>query len=431
LRWLKQRKSGVMPDERERDEGPERPTHVRHQLLRTQHPGPEGNLSHDRLRAAVDHRAQAREPTSVDPRFVDAPMSLEERKALHQAQDLEAAYELLGQMQEARHKDGRLAPDIAVAGKPAPLLHAYLSLDEQIARGARPVASELAYLQGAPTPEEEKARTDVYLEGRSARNKALFERSRHWGPELDRLARGERPPDGRLSQGGIEGWRSDLAEQQKVAFRVSGKEVAGLLPADARFATAPLTRDEMHALGNAENEKAAARLLGQFHEARLEDGRLAGTPDAHARKAQIHQALPLKQQIELGLRPTAEQLAFMLDGAMHGQEHARTMTFIAERKAHNRQWFGLAREGMHALHEASETHQRQLEAAEQERASSYWHQRELKGAPAAEREARTEKGERRTDKQPQSSERTEGRETRPERNGHDDRTASDGGGRGR
>jgi hypothetical protein len=420
-----------MPDEGERDdgrEGPERPTHVRRQLLRTQHPGPEGNVSHDQLRAGVDQRGHV---SSADPRFAEAPMSLEERKALHEARDLEAACRLLGQMQEARHGDGRLAPAISEPGKPAPLLHTYLSLDEQIARGARPVASELAYLQSAPAPEEENARTDVYLEERNARNKALFARSRHWGPELDRLARDERPPDGRLGQGGLEGWRSDVAEQQKEAYRASAREIGGALPADLRFATAPLTRDEMHVLGNAENEKAAARLLGEFHEARLQDGRLMETRDPRAQRPQINQALPLKQQIELGLRPTAEQLAFMLDGAIHGQEHARTMAFIAERKVHNGQWFELARERMQASREASQTNRRQLEAAEQERASSYWFQREMKGAPAAEREARTEKGERRTGKQPHSSERTEGHEKSPERNGHDGRSPGDGGGRGR
>jgi hypothetical protein len=420
-----------MPDERERDDGPEgseRPTHMRRQLFRTQHPGPEGNVSHDQLRAAVDQRGHV---SSADPRFANAPMSLEERKALHEARDLEGACQLLGQMQEVRHRDGRLAPAISEPGKPAPLLHTYVSLDEQIARGVRPVASELAYLQSAPTLEEEKARTEAYLEERNARNKAFFERSRHWGPELDRLAQGERPPDGRLCQGGIEGWRSDWAEQQKEAYRAASREIGDALPGDPRFENAPLTRDELQALGNAENEKAAVRLLGQFHEARLKDGHLVESLDPRASKAQINHALPLKQQIELGLRPTAEQLAFMLDGAIHGQEHARTMAFIAGRKAHNRESFELARERVQALHEASETNQRQLEAAEQERASSYWYQRELKAMPAAEREARTEKGERRTDKQPQNSERTEGREKSPERDGDDDRSPGDGGGRGR
>jgi hypothetical protein len=423
-----------MPDERERDEeaeGPERPSHVRGQLFRTQHPGPEGNVSHDQLRGAVDRRAQAREATSPDPRFADAPMSLEERKALHEARDLEAACQLLGQMQEARHRDGRLAPAISEPGKPAPLLHTYLALDEQIARGVRPVASELAYLQSAPALEEKKARTDGYLKGRNARNEALFERSRHWGAELDRVARGESLPDERLSDGAIEGWRADVAAERKEAYGASTKEIGGALPADLRFASAPLTREEMQALGHAENEKAAGRLLGQFHEARLNDGRLVETPDPRALKAQINQALPRKQQVELGLRPTAEQLAYMQAGAIHGQEHARTMQFIAVRKAHNRQWFELARERMEASRDASEGAHRQLAAAEQERASSYWFQRELSSTPASERDARTEKGERRTDKQPQNSERREEPENSPERNGGDGRSPGDGSGRGR
>jgi hypothetical protein len=358
-------------------------------------------------------------------------MSLEERVALHQAPDFEAACERLGQMQEAREKDGRLPAPAVKAGKPAPLLVAHLSLDEQIARALKPVASELAYLQSAPAPEEKKARTEAYLEKRNTRNKALFERSRHWGGELDRVARDERPPDGRLSQGGLEGWRSDVAQEQKEAYRASGGEIGGALPADPRFAAAPLSREEMQALRKAENEKAAAGLLGQFHEARLKDGRLAESRDPGAQNAQINQALSLKQQIELGLRPTAEQLAFMLAGASHGQEHVRTMEFIAGRKVHNAHWFALAQQRVRASHDTSQAAERQL-AAEQQRASSYWFQRALNAKPAAVRDARAEKSERRADLQQQRAERAQSREGASEKPAAQDRDrGNDGGGRGR
>jgi hypothetical protein len=334
-------------------------------------------------------------------------------------------------MQEERHKDGRLPPPVLQAGKPASLLLGQVSLNDQIARGLKPTASELAYLQSAPTLEEEKARTEAYLEERNARNKALFERSRHWGAELDRVARSGRPSDGRLNQGGIEGWRSDLAEQQKEAYRASARETGGALPADPRFATAPLTREEWQALGSAENDKAGSRLLGQFHEARLKDGRLVEPRDSRAPKAQINQALPLRQQIDLGLRPTAEQLAFMLEGAIHGQEHVRTMEFIAGRKAQNAHWFAVARQRVQASHEASQTIERQLAAAEQERASSYWFQRELNAKPAAARDARTGKSQRRTDLQQQKAERVPGREGACEKATGQDRDPGNDGGRGR
>lgn len=423
-----------MTDERERKdgaEGPQRPESMRRQLLRTDHPGAGGNVGHDQVRTAAGQRADARHAAALDPRFAQAPMSAEEMKALHLAPDLEAACGLLGQMQEERHKDGRLPSPVLQAGKPAPLLVAYLSLDEQIARGAKPTASELAYLQSARTPEEEKTRTEGYLEERNARNKALFERSRNWGAELDRAARDERPPNERLNRGGIEGWQSDLAEEQKEAYRAPVREIGGALAADPRFATASLTREEMQVLGNAENDKAAARLLGQFHEARLKDGRLVELRDPRAQKAQINQALSPKQQIELGLRPTAEQVAFMVAGAMHGQEHVRTMDFIAGRKAQNAHWFAVARQRVQASHEASQTIERQLAAAKQERASSYWFQRELNARPAAGRDARSKKGERRTDLQQQKAERALGRESASEKATGQDRDPGSDGGRGR
>jgi hypothetical protein len=194
-----------------------------------------------------------------------------------------------------------------------------------------------------------------FLAERRTQNAAWFDRSRRWGPELDRQARAtsQTHPEERIgSPQGVHAWRSELSELQKLAYRNAGQELSNAtkfardqpLSPDPRFAAAPMSPDEMQALHRAATPEAVRQVLGQMQEARLKDGRLPQTSHPHPEKAEINQALTLKEQISLGLRPTAQELAYLQAGAMQGQEHARTMAFIIERQAHNDYWNQRARE---------------------------------------------------------------------------------------
>jgi hypothetical protein len=198
-----------------------------------------------------------------------------------------------------------------------------MSPDEQIAHALKPTREQLAYIQAAATFDEHQTRATEFLTERKAQNKALFDRSRHWGPEIDRQADAAAGPQEVRLTGPrhTQAWRADVADLRDFAHRPSTSERAPSL--DPRFAHAPMTRGEMEALQQAATPKGVSRLLGEMHEARLKDGRLPQTSGAHPEKAPDQSGPDPSRANELGLRPTAAELAYMQDGAIQGQEHDR------------------------------------------------------------------------------------------------------------
>ena len=411
-----------MPDEHDNDpghEGPRRPSNARGPAFRTEHPGPDGNTIQDQRRMVTAPERDARHTSPPDPRFADAPMSLAEMQALYDARDLDTACRLLGQFQEARMKDGRL-PQAPSHGPALEAVIAHMSLDEQIARGLRPTPGQLSHIQSARTPDDQKNRAENFLAERALQNKEWFHRSRLWGPELARQADAGQQHDQRTTgPRGTQAWRSDLAELRKAAYRASSHELTDTGPpqplsADPRFAKAPLTPAETLKLHQASTPEALNQLLGHMHEARVKDGHLPPALGLHAEKALINQALTPQEQIRLGLKPTAQELTSMQTNALQGQEFRRAMQFIARRHAQNDRWFDETREN-----------------ASQQTARDYWKQRSQNSTAAALRDARTEKGERRSDVQQLKATLQQRREQNAVRDGKDAEHGRDQGGRER
>jgi hypothetical protein len=413
-----------MPDEHDDEPGPggpHRPSHPRRSTYRTESPGVGGNTTHDQKAQPRETPHEVPLASRPDPRFQNAPMTDAEKKELHQARDLDEVCALLGQMQEARHKDGRLPPPTPRTDKPAPLINQYMSEQEQIALGLKPTAEQLAYLQAATSPEEEKDRTAAYRAERKAQNSAWYERSRHWGPELDRQAHASEPQYDLRIRGSHrnQAWRSEIAELRKAALRAAHDQVPSVFARqssspDPRFANAPITASEEQALRAAPNPEAANQLLGQMQEARLKDAPASQAAHLHPGDALINQALSVQEQIRLGLKPTAQELSYLQAGAIRGQEFDRTTEFIAQRHARNDRLFDETREN-----------------ANQQKARDYWEQRRENSTASAQREARTEKAERRTDLQQLRAAMRERREQAAENEGNQGRQGRDQGGRER
>jgi len=425
-----------MPDEHDQEpgtDGPRPPDHMRGRRFRTESPGVGGNTVQDQHRT-LHPEPDAHHTSPPDPRFAEARLSDAEKKSLHQAPDLDTACELLGQFQEARHNDGRLPEPVPRRDKPAPLIDS-MSPDEQIAHALKPTREQLAQIQAAATFDEQKTRATEFLTERKAQNKALFDRSRHWGPEIDRKTDAAASPQEVRLTGPrhTQAWRADVADLRDFAYRPSTSERAPSL--DPRFAHAPMTRAEMEALQQAATPEGVYRLLGEMHEARLKDSRLPQTSGAHPEKALINQALTFREQTELGLRPTAPELAYMQDGAIRGQEHDRAREFIAERKAQNYRWFEHSRQWSRTAsrpsRDTSQNARALQENADRQRASSYWYQRDLNSTASAQREAHTEKGERRTDLQQKAEQRQQLREGKSSSDRGQDQHSRDQGGRER
>lgn len=388
-----------MAEEHEREDeadGPIRPSQVRRPTLRTDAPVPGGHQQTDHTPPAIPAQERTpdrdeRQATPADPRFANAPMSAAEMTALYNAPTREAAFALLGQMQEERLKDGR----IPQAPQPQAGSHDYMSLQD-IQPGMAPLPQQKAHIQSAPTIEENQARTIVYLETRAAQNEQLFERSRRWAPEVERLT-GARQDD-RIQARGVLGWRADIPDaRREVAtghFTKSSTPGSGGAPdhaADERFLTAPLSKLELQTLAMTSDPNVAARMLGVMQQDRESQGRLEAY--APRREPTLNSIVSPSQQIAMGLRPTQSQIMRMQAGSQ-AEEMQMARAFIAERQA----------------------------------ANAYWQQRARQWSPQQQRDARTEM----TDKGLSRSQRAAAaREARMQRNRDDgNERGNDGHGRG-
>jgi hypothetical protein len=255
---------------------------------------------------------------------------------------------------------------------------------------------------------------------RTAQNKELFDQSRRWGAEIDRLTRQHGPSSGDVVKAqGVQAWRADIAELREAAYDPEAQRNAtrGRPPAkDPRFENAPITEAEIAALKEAKTPEAAARLLGAFQTTRVEDARL---PRPGSARSLLHEAFDAYELTRLGLTPTARDLEHLADGAAKGQELERTLEFIADRQAQNTRWH------LDAPYAA-----RQQEQLSRDQTSSFWYERNLKSA-FHERDARTEKAERRTDLQQRREQGEQRREGGPRDSPGQQRDGRDDGGRGR
>jgi hypothetical protein len=189
--------------------------------------------------------------------------------------------------------------------------------------------------------------------------------------------------------------------------------VAGRPPSlDPRFENAPITQAEIKALKESKEPEKTAELLSRF-----QNQRTGST--SHPQNALLHQAFDAYELNRLGLNPTPKELAYLQAGAANGQEPARTKEFIRERQAQNARWH----------HDAQNTARAQ-ESLERGKASSYWYERNLRSA-SSEREARTERAERRTDLQAKKEQHDLQREGAPRPTPDREQDGRDDGGRGR
>lgn len=297
-----------MADEHEREEpdGPHRPSHVRRPTLQTEAPIPGGRMRYEKIASpAPENAADAAQHSQADPRFANAPLTPEEMKALHYAPSPEVGVAVLGHMLEERLKDGRIPPGPEPAQPPQ--IDQMFTREEQIRLGNRPTPPELAHIQASATPEAQHERTMAYLATRTAHNRDLFERSRHWAAEIDRLSRAGRD-DTRVHERGIQGWHANLTDARREVgtahfTKSSSADGRGTAPdhaADERFLTAPLTKMELQGLAMTDDPLKAARMLGEMQRAREADGRLEKF--APQRTPALNSIISPSRQIEMGLR---------------------------------------------------------------------------------------------------------------------------------
>jgi hypothetical protein len=187
----------------------------------------------------------------------------------------------------------------------------------------------------------------------------------------------------------------------------------------------------MKALEQAATPGVVSQLLGQMHEDRLKDGRLPTTSIPHAEQAHINQLHAQQEQLRLGMKPTAGEFAYIQAGAAHGQEQQRTNEFLAHRNAHNQRWFEHSRHWGRAQPARDQAQPHEQENADRRNARAYWYERKENSTASAQREARTERSERRTDLQQAKTEVLQRRENKALGDRGQDQHGRDQGGRER
>jgi hypothetical protein len=125
--------------------------------------------------------------------------------------------------------------------------------------------------------------------------------------------------------------------------------------ADDRFASAPLDRAELAALARAPDFREASRLLGQFQQARVADGRLLHHDPQ--REPVLNRIFPPKEQVELGLQPTANEVTALQRNA--AEQWRRTLAFVNEREKANAYWYSRALRSTAAAERLERTEQRE------------------------------------------------------------------------
>jgi hypothetical protein len=332
-----------------------------------------------------DHHPRDALPLLRDFRFADAPLNNAETEALKGTAAPKEAAELLGRFHNERLQDGRLSPPSPVQHHNALLFQAFKA-QELDRLGLKPTERDLAHL-GTGTVHE-AGRTRDFILHRQVQNA-------RWQTEPEQTAR----------QHAIAGLR-DLAHRTG-----QRKSIERLGPSrDSRFEDAPLSKEEIAALKQTKEPEKAIEHLNRFQQDRIDDGRVA--PPARS-GALLFQAFDAKELDRLGLTPTQRDFVHLKEGAAKGQEIEYTREFIRDRQAQNARWF----------YDAEQTARAQ-ERLERGNASSYWYTRFERAH--SDREARTERAERRTDIQMKKDQADRTREGGPrtvpgkERDGRED-----------
>jgi hypothetical protein len=112
-------------------------------------------------------------------------------------------------------------------------------------------------------------------------------------------------------------------------------------PRDARFADAPLSGAEKKALYEARNADEACAVLGRLQEERMKDGRLS--PADNGLVPEINRRMTVDEQIANGMRPTAEEIAYVRGAPNAAERQDRANEFLETRKRINEQVFRQSR----------------------------------------------------------------------------------------
>jgi hypothetical protein len=104
---------------------------------------------------------------------------------------------------------------------------------------------------------------------------------------------------------------------------------------DARFRNAPLTDAERKQLSGARTKDEFCKMLGELQDERARNGQLPEAAPVYESLASPLLKLPTAEQKDRGIRPTAEQLAYIHGGATEAERKDRAAAFLEERNTQN------------------------------------------------------------------------------------------------